>query len=839
MSDFLERYKPGQAIQQGTIGQAFTAIDLQRNRPVILKHLSCTTKEAAATVLQEWARLLPIRHPAIAQVFETDLDELDFYLALEYVEGNSLRRLISSLPQRAGEPDGLARILWSARATLEGLGALHAAQIAHSDLCPENIWLSERVILLDSGMAKLARLASMPEDARLRQAMNAIPIGSPAYRAPELALGAMPNLTSDIYSLGIVLYECLTGHVPGPEGMELPDELAENELLTNLLNEMTAFQPETRPNVTTSIQVMDELLRTPPALIRRLSRNRTQAPEHKPDAEEAELYQARAALLLATEPLERARLRRAIASYMCRKMSHSEALEECQAGFEDAENIDNPQLQARAMADLATVEMQVAFNKAQFEEVLKLAERAMGWLAKVGLENQPVKELARIHLKRARVYYRQGKETELKQSFETARTISQATDFTQGLAEADLLEAIYLGYTKGLLHEGISLAERSLETARQLDIAWMQSEALRVIGGCYQYLNDVPNADRNYHKALEVAERADLPDLMAYALYNLGLICEIKGDFDGCETFFLRALEMARKTQLPRPQAIVYKGLDLIYEQMGRLPEAYEYARLHLRMIQEINDQQLLPDANYQIASICLEMGRLEESEHFIEAGRELAAEIGNELILIELERLAANLLVKQERFSEAEVLLDQSRSRTTEQLSESLLLIDRVQLELELARLEARETEHALLDPRPFELVEAYRELAGHSERAFEDARAIKPSYEARFLALHGRIQALADSWPEAEATFKQAIQRADELKQRLSLALALHFYGLSLLERIQTGSTGRLGQRGRAIGLIANAKAAYAECAAQLGLDAVNQLLHRMHGKVISDGG
>ena len=831
MSDFVERYRLGQPTQQGTIGQAFTAIDLHHNRPVIIKHLNCSNKEAAAAALQEWARLLPVRHPVLIQVFETDLNELNFYMALEYVEGRSLRRLISSLLEITGIEEGMNRILWSARAVLEGLRTLHTAGVAHGDLCPENIWLGERVTLLDSGLARLARLANTPDDPRVRSALNAIPIGTPAYRAPELALGKMPTPASDMYSLGLVIYESLTRHLPGPKGSELPEALTENVLLTQLLTSLLAFQPNQRPNVSATLNVIEKLLHNPSNLARSMSRTRTEQNLDRLAVEEAEVYQARAALLLETHPAQRARLRRAVAAYFAQRMNHNEALEECQAGYNDASNITNALERARSIVNLTSVEMQVYLNMAHFEKAISRGDQALQLLERAGLDEEKSREAAKIYLKLARAYYRLGKQSELLRALERARTIAQATGYKAGLAEADAVEAMNQGWTKGLLEEGITLAERCLQTAQELKIEWLQSEAHRILGGCYQHKNDLANASKHYSKALEVAERVQLPDLKASALYNLGLICEIDGDFAGCENYFLRSLEMAQKAGLTRAQAVAYKGLDLLYEQLGRLPEAYEHARLSLRLMQEISEQQLFPDANYQMGLICLEMGRLEESDYFISTGRNLAVNIGNDMILVELERLAADLRLQQGRLEEAEQLLAQSRQHADNHLSVALLSIEQVELELALARLKTYETRNLIEEN---EVKEGYRELAQRSTQILESVRATKPSLEARFLALHGRILTLAGNWIEAEAAFKQAIQLSDELKQRFSLARTLHFYGQSLLERVQNGSTGRLGQRGRAIGLLANAKDVYSECAVERGVESVNQLLLQAQGRL-----
>jgi serine/threonine-protein kinase len=163
-----------------------------------------------------------IEHPHVVNA--TDFGQLDdgsFFLALEYVEGKSLREVIGE-----GRLE-LGRALHISRQIASALGRAHSLKIVHRDLKPENVMLVERdgdsdfVKVLDFGIAKVqigeltagdVNSAASPGQPVLTQA--GMVYGTPEYMAPEQALGQSVDARADLYALGIITYEMLTGYRP-------------------------------------------------------------------------------------------------------------------------------------------------------------------------------------------------------------------------------------------------------------------------------------------------------------------------------------------------------------------------------------------------------------------------------------------------------------------------------------------------------------------------------------------------------------------------------------------------------------------------------------------------
>lgn len=146
-----------------------------------------------------------VASPHVVPVLDWNLDPGSGYLVMPWLEGFSLRRLLDEM-----ESLPLADALWIARQLAEGLSALHTAGWLHGDLKPDNVIISAEghATLIDLG---LAVPISSPET--VEQLLQ----GTPLYIAPEwLIVGGRPDVRSDLYSLGVVLYEMLTGQAPFP-----------------------------------------------------------------------------------------------------------------------------------------------------------------------------------------------------------------------------------------------------------------------------------------------------------------------------------------------------------------------------------------------------------------------------------------------------------------------------------------------------------------------------------------------------------------------------------------------------------------------------------------------
>ncbi len=201
------RYRLMERIAAGGMGEVWRAADLLLQRPVAVKLLRpgyAGSDEDLARFRAEAQHGASLCHPAIAQVYDyCDADPpRPPYLVMELVDGPSLARMIDAGPLAAGRT---MSIIGQAAA---GLQAAHAAGLVHRDIKPGNLLISRsgQVKITDFGIAHAAGAAPITRTGVL--------IGTPGYLAPERAAGAAATPASDLYALGIVAYQCLTGRLP-------------------------------------------------------------------------------------------------------------------------------------------------------------------------------------------------------------------------------------------------------------------------------------------------------------------------------------------------------------------------------------------------------------------------------------------------------------------------------------------------------------------------------------------------------------------------------------------------------------------------------------------------
>ncbi len=210
MSSQIGRYQIVRELGRGAMGIVYEARDPQLGRAVAVKVLSVAQSTPPAERRQALERFLregkaagSLLHPNIAQVFDMGEDQGRPYLVMELCEGTTLRDVLSfehHLPEQ--------RVRRIAEQLISALELAHARGIVHRDIKPDNIVLSrdDTLKLMDFGIARLM------QDSTLTQTGQAL--GSPAYMSPEQVLGKPVDARSDLFSVGVVLYECLTGRKP-------------------------------------------------------------------------------------------------------------------------------------------------------------------------------------------------------------------------------------------------------------------------------------------------------------------------------------------------------------------------------------------------------------------------------------------------------------------------------------------------------------------------------------------------------------------------------------------------------------------------------------------------
>ena len=203
------RYRILEPLGSGGMGEVYKAEDTRLKRVVALKLLPravAGTGEAVERFEREAQAAASLDHPNICTLYEIGQHDGDAFLTMAFVEGESLDRRIERGPL------SLELACEIARQTAEGLAAAHGAGVVHRDIKPSNIMLGEDgagkalTKLLDFGLARLSGASDLTQaDSRM---------GTTAYMSPEQALGEGVDARTDLWSLGVVLYEMVTGQRP-------------------------------------------------------------------------------------------------------------------------------------------------------------------------------------------------------------------------------------------------------------------------------------------------------------------------------------------------------------------------------------------------------------------------------------------------------------------------------------------------------------------------------------------------------------------------------------------------------------------------------------------------
>ncbi len=210
-------------IARGASGAVYRALDA-KGRTLAIKVLVADGKpdrEAVARFQREAEATMKLDHPHIVKVLDAGLAGKRHFIAMEYVEGQSLRELI------AKKEIDLRTAAASLRDIAKALAHAHSRGVVHRDLKPENILINNHGVakLSDFGIAKLSGKFS-------RLTATGIALGTPEYMSPEQAAGRSneADARTDIYGVGVILYECAAGKVPF-KGRSIVDTLKKIEAI--------------------------------------------------------------------------------------------------------------------------------------------------------------------------------------------------------------------------------------------------------------------------------------------------------------------------------------------------------------------------------------------------------------------------------------------------------------------------------------------------------------------------------------------------------------------------------------------------------------------------------
>jgi eukaryotic-like serine/threonine-protein kinase len=201
------RYQIQKKLGSGGMSEVYRAYDLTLERTVAVKilreHFSSDT-DFRDKFHQEAKAAANLSHPNIVTIHDFGLDSERLYIVMEYVPGNDLK---SILKEKGSLPVGETLSLMIQACS--GIGYAHRAGLVHCDVKPQNMLITpdQRLKVTDFGIARA--LASIHPDEK-----SDVVWGSPQYFSPEQAAGYAPSPASDVYSLGVVLFETLTGTLP-------------------------------------------------------------------------------------------------------------------------------------------------------------------------------------------------------------------------------------------------------------------------------------------------------------------------------------------------------------------------------------------------------------------------------------------------------------------------------------------------------------------------------------------------------------------------------------------------------------------------------------------------
>ena len=248
--EMLGHYKIQAALGSGGMGEVYLAEDIRLNRKVALKLLPphyTVNPDRVRRFEREARAASALNHPNIVTIYEIGQSDTTHFIATEFVDGKTLRQLINEKPFTLNETINVSMQV------ADALSGAHTAGIVHRDIKPENIMIRQDgyVKILDFGLAKLTEQQTTHADLEtptLLQTNPGLVMGTVHYMSPEQARAKNVGVGTDIWSLGIVIYELLAGHVPftGETPSHVMVSLMEDKLpplkeRANIPNELDRF----------------------------------------------------------------------------------------------------------------------------------------------------------------------------------------------------------------------------------------------------------------------------------------------------------------------------------------------------------------------------------------------------------------------------------------------------------------------------------------------------------------------------------------------------------------------------------------------------------------------
>ncbi|NLU82900.1 Stk1 family PASTA domain-containing Ser/Thr kinase [Rhodococcus sp. HNM0569] len=200
------RYRVDSPIARGGMSTVYRGLDLRLDRPVAIKVMDPQFASDPAFVSRfefEARAVARLKHPSLVAVYDQGHDQGHAFLVMELVEGGTLRELLRE--RGPMPPHAVAAV---AGPVLSALAVAHRAGLVHRDVKPENVLIS------DTGEVKIADFGLVRAAAASTTTSNSVILGTAAYLSPEQVTSGIADTRSDVYSMGILMFELLTGHPP-------------------------------------------------------------------------------------------------------------------------------------------------------------------------------------------------------------------------------------------------------------------------------------------------------------------------------------------------------------------------------------------------------------------------------------------------------------------------------------------------------------------------------------------------------------------------------------------------------------------------------------------------
>ncbi|MDL1876800.1 serine/threonine protein kinase, partial [Cytophagia bacterium CHB2] len=238
----VSHYKNLEPLGEGGMGVVYKAEDTKLQRSVALKFLPenlARNAEARARLLQEARAAAALNHPNICTIYEIGEADDRFFIAMEHVEGETLRQKAASAPLP------VASVISFALQIAAGLQAAHEKGIFHRDIKSSNIMVTrkDQIKIIDFGLAKLAGSSFLTKEKST--------MGTVAYMSPEQVRGKKVDQRTDLWSFGVVLYEMLAGQLPFQSDHE-------QVLIYAIINETPEPITDLRPDVPPALEAIVE-----------------------------------------------------------------------------------------------------------------------------------------------------------------------------------------------------------------------------------------------------------------------------------------------------------------------------------------------------------------------------------------------------------------------------------------------------------------------------------------------------------------------------------------------------------------------------------------------------